>query len=274
MNAERRAAIAAGSLFLIATPASLTAAALLPATSGSDWFPHFGDQPHTVVASALLYLVAAGCSGAIALALYPVVRTVSTALGVGSVVFRAIEAAFYAVEVVPLLTVLTLTERLDEASTAEVTSYGVQAEGLVSAREHAAAIGVLAFTAGAFMYYLAMYEGRLLPRWLTGWGMAGAVAMALGAILAVVAVVADKPVTSYVPLAAPIGVQEMVFAVWLLIRGFQDTPRPPASTIGAGAEPGQDRRRHGRQTVEGEQPPGTLHPASIGLHSQGRRWTR
>ena len=35
----------------------------------------------------------------------------------------------------------------------------------------------------------------------------------------------DSPVTGYVVLVAPIGVQELVFAGWLLIKGFSPTAR-------------------------------------------------
>ena len=45
-------------------------------------------------------------------------------------------------------------------------------------------------------------------------------------VACVLALCADKAVTSYVWFAAPIGVQELVHAVWQIVRGFSSTSTP------------------------------------------------
>ncbi|HTP16853.1 MAG TPA: DUF4386 domain-containing protein, partial [Streptosporangiaceae bacterium] len=72
------------------------------------------------------------------------------------------------------------------------------------------------------------YRSRLVPRWLSGWGIA-AVFLLLTACLS--ALFRHAPVTSFTILILPIAVQEMVLAVWLIVRGF----RPGA--IGPGSPP-------------------------------------
>ncbi len=42
-------------------------------------------------------------------------------------------------------------------------------------RDSAGCVGVLAFYTGATLYYLIFYRSRLIPRWLSAWGLAGAV---------------------------------------------------------------------------------------------------
>ena len=80
------------------------------------------------------------------------------------------------------------------------------------------------------MYYVVIYRSRLVPRWFSGWGLAAALSATTACLLALFT---DNPVTGYVLLFLPIAVQEMVFAVWLLVRGFN----PSALTSGASSGP-------------------------------------
>ena len=117
MNSTRRTSIATGALFILATIAALAAAALQPSLTGTDYLTGVANHPHQVAASALLYLIAAGTSVGIAIALYPLLKKVNAALALGSVVFRTIEAVFYTVAVVSLLSLLPLGQQLPQHRT-------------------------------------------------------------------------------------------------------------------------------------------------------------
>ncbi len=227
MNSARRISITTGTLFIVATAASLAAAALLPALTGTGYLTGVADHPHQMAASALFYLVAAGGSVGIAIALYPLLKTLNAALAVGSVVFRAIEAVFYVAAVVSLLSILTLGQELGTAPAATRATYQTVGDSLLAAREHAALAGVFAFCVGAFMYYVVLYRSRVVPRWLSGWGVAGVALMMTACVLALFS---DSAVTGYVLLALPIGVQEIVFALWLLVKGFSPSPLPSTTS--------------------------------------------
>ncbi len=225
----RKASLAAGTLFVLATGATLSAAVLLPALTGADYLTRMADHPDRTAGAALLYLVAAAGSVGIAVVLYPVLKGFDATLAAGSVVFRTIEAVFYSAGVVSLLSVLSLAQDLGGVPDADRAAYRTMADSLLAAREHAAVVGVFAFTVGAFMYYVVFYRARLVPRWLSGWGMAGAASMMIAAVLAVYS---DTPVTGYVLLAAPIGLQEMALALWLLLKGFRTSHTLPSTSPG------------------------------------------
>ena len=218
MGSTRRIAITTGVLFIIATAASLVGAALLPALDGTEYLTGLATQETQVIASALAYLIAAFASVGIAISLYPLIRRSAQGLALGAVVFRALEATMYMVGVVCILSLLAIGQRLTTTEAAGRAALQGIGDTLVSVHDSSAVLGVFAFSAGAFMYYyIFFFRSRLIPRWLSGWGILGIVLMLVACVLAVVS---GNPVTSYVPLAAPIGVQELVFAVWLLIKGF------------------------------------------------------
>jgi hypothetical protein len=78
-------------------------------------------------------------------------------------------------------------------------------------------VAVFAFCLGAFMYYCLFLQSRLIPRWLSGFGIVAIILMMAACVLALFS---GNRITSYIPLAAPIAVQEMVLAVWLIVKGF------------------------------------------------------
>jgi hypothetical protein len=217
---DLRAARFTGVLFIIATVADLLGAAVRPGLTGADYLSTVSAHPDRVAAGALLLLVAAFACAGIALAMYPVVKRTDTGLALGSVVFRTLEAAMYMIAVVCLLSLSTLGHASLLAG-ADQTALGAIGGLLVSLREHAALAGVFAFCLGAFMYYTAFFRSRLIPRWLSGWGIA---AIGLMTATSVLALFAGRPVTDYAPLALPIFLQEMVLAVWLIARGFSAVP--------------------------------------------------
>jgi hypothetical protein len=217
VNSTRKTSIATGTLLILATIAVLTATALEPALTGTDYLTGVANHPHRLAAAALLYLLAAATSVGIALALYPVLKKVNAALALGSVVFRTIEAVFYTAAVVNLLSILTLGQQLATAPADNRAPIQAIADSLLSIRDHSTLAAVFAFTLGALMYYTLFYRSRLVPRWLSGWGAAAALLMLTACLLALFT---NSPVTGYTFLILPIAVQELVMAVWLLVKGF------------------------------------------------------
>ena len=80
-----------------------------------------------------------------------------------------------------------------------------------AARDALGPVAVLPFGLGALMYYWVFYRSRLVPRWLSAWGLV-AIASAHGVRRPRHRRVIEPMSTPQVVLAAPIGLQEMVLA--------------------------------------------------------------
>lgn len=220
MRSDRRLSVVAGILLIAATAASLISTALM--NTIVDSAQHLGTvakNQHRVEAGTLFLLIGAFASAAIAISLYPVLRKYREGLALGAVVFRAIEGGLYAVSAVSVLSLLTLSHTFVSEGTAPSSALRISGQALVSVRDWATVAAVLAFYVGAGMYYYVFHVSGLIPRWLSDWGLLG---VTIGAVAAVMVIFGATTYMSGVQVAlnVPIGVNELVLAVWLLARGF------------------------------------------------------
>jgi hypothetical protein len=213
----RKIAVIAGVIFIIATVAVLVAAAFTPGLTGTDYLTQFSTHTNQVAAGALLYLIGYFASAGIAVVMYPVLKKWNAGLALGSVIFRTIEAVFYMVGLVCLLSLPTLGQQFTTAGAADRASLQAIGDSLVNIHDHAGLVAVFALCLGAFMYYYVFFQSRLIPRWLSGFGI---VAIILMLVACVLALFSGNLITSYIILAFPLFLQEMVLAVWLIVKGF------------------------------------------------------
>ena len=222
MNTNRRTAIIAGVLFIIATAASLLGSGLTGSIVGApNYLVQIAANKNLVVLGALLTFVAAAGSAGIAVSLYPVLRKHNEGLALGAVGFRLIEAVLYIVSALGLLSLLSLGQEYAVAGSQAAPTLQVLGTLLLAVRSWAGFVfGVISFCLGAAMYYYVLYRTRLIPRWLSAWGLAGLALVFSMALLIAFGERPSGPSGLLALLAVPIALQEMVFAVWLIVKGF------------------------------------------------------
>jgi hypothetical protein len=234
-------AITAGVLLIACSAASILS--LVPLGSMLDTpvdLARLAANDNRVVATALIEFVWAATAAGIAIALYPVLRKHNRVLALGSVAGRLVEGAVILVGTLSLLALLSLSQESVAAGSAVPSSFQATEDALLAVREWVHGfIMSLSFLLGALMYYYVLYRSRLVPRWLSGWGL---VAAALSLVATLYAGFTQEfgftPVNNV--LNIPIGVQEMVLAVWLIIKGFNTlavTAGPAARVKGSTALP-------------------------------------
>jgi hypothetical protein len=222
MNAMQRTAKVAGILFILATAAGLAGTAVLgSALKAPDFLSQVSVQGNRVLVSALLSFVAACGSAGIAIALYPVLRRFSEGLALASVGFRLIEAVFYTVGTLCLLSIFALSQEAAGVSRDAAIYIETLGRLLLTAKDLAGfVLGVMAFCIGGSLYYVVFYRTRLIPRWLSVWGLI-ALVLLFSAVLITLFDGAPYSVSgNLLFLASPIALQEMVLAAWLIAKGF------------------------------------------------------
>jgi hypothetical protein len=232
MRPNRRTARIVGVLFIVATGLYVPGNTLSKSILGApDYLINVAANAGTVTMGSLLELIAAFACAGIAIGLYPVLRRHNEALALGAVGFRLIEAVFYIVAVVGLLSLLTLGQEYVQAGAPAAASFQTAGTLLLALRKWAGASAVIAFTLGGLMYYYVFYQSRLIPRWLSVWGVLGAT-LTLAAALSTLLGWLTPMSTAFIAMNLPIGLQEMFLAVWLIVKGFN-----PSAVAGQPAEP-------------------------------------
>jgi Domain of unknown function (DUF4386) len=97
---------------------------------------------------------------------------------------------------------------------------GVRVGNLVIDADAANAVTALVFCLGAAMFYVLLYRSRIVPRWISAWGLV-AISFYVAAYLLPMYGVFDVDAPAQVLMYTPLAVQEMVLAVWMIARGFR-----------------------------------------------------
>jgi len=220
MNSNRKFAVVAGVAFLIATIAQIVGVVLVsPILGAPDYLTQISANEDRVLFGALIQFIGGVACTGIALALYPVLRVHNHGLAMGSVGYRTIEGVFHGLIAVCWLLLVTLSQEAAKAAAPGSSAYAVPGALLMAGPDWLAPLGLLVFGLGALCYYWVFYQSRLIPRWLSAWGLVAIVLVMVSGLLVALRLI-ESFSTPQLVLALPIGVQEMVLAVWLIAKGF------------------------------------------------------
>jgi hypothetical protein len=223
MSTDRKAAVWIGVLYIIGTVGLVLSAVVTGGIlSGPAYMAQIAAQPSQVTVGALLVLLAGFSLAMVPVVFWPIGKRYNETLAMGYIVFRGgQEMVMYIATALGWLLLVALSTEPDAAPLA----------GFVRTSETVAWDQLLAipFVLGALMFYVLLYQSRLVPRWLSTWGL-------VGAALYIVAPLGSMFELSLGFFMAPLAVQEMVMAVWLIAKGF-NPPSIAAKSAGRTSVP-------------------------------------
>ena len=220
MDTYRKTGIIVGLLFIVATLASILGSVFLGSIlEVPNYLISVSAHGNQMIIAALFFLIAAISAFSTAFMLFPILRRHIESLAMGYVVLRIFENVFYVVGTLGLLVMLTVSQKY-VAGAVDASYYSVLGTLLVALQTWAVLIGTLIFFGlGSMTLNFILYQSKLIPRWLSIWGFIGASLAVIYGLLGIFGVGMDLT-SPYAILAMPILVQEMVFAVWLIVKGF------------------------------------------------------
>jgi hypothetical protein len=231
MNTNIKTARIVGALFITATAAATVSGAfLLPILEAPDYLVRVSAHEGQVMMGALFYFIMAAAGASIAIPMYPILKKHHEGLALGAVGFRLIEGAIFMVGVFCVLLLVKVSEGFVQAGAPDGSHYQTLGELLVAGYTVAQAVvpGVFAFSLGALMYYWIFYQSRLVPRWLSVWGLVGVTLGIANGLYDMFGGIPNETIA--IVLDLPIFVQEMVLAVWLIVKGFNTSAMVSPST--------------------------------------------
>jgi hypothetical protein len=216
MRTERKTAKIVGALFILATVTAVISIAFLGDTlSSPEYLTEIATNENGVVVSVIFWLLLAISVLGIGIYMYPVLKEHDEVSGIWYFSLRLLETVFIIVAGVSLLVLLTLSGEFTTAGTTAGANYEVSGSLLLALFDWSFIIGTMIFLGlGGIVLNYMLYKTQLVPRWLSAWGLVGAIAVLL---YGVISLWGQDPAI----LAAPIAVQEMVFAVYIIAKGFK-----------------------------------------------------
>jgi hypothetical protein len=225
MKTYRKTAVMVGILFIIGTVSGILAAVFTAPIMGESTFPLniIASESQWIIGTLLILLMGFPLA-MVPVFLYPLLKKHNEVLALGAVVFRGVlEAVCYMGMVITNFLLLSVSQIYGQTGV-EDTSMKILGSTLISAGDWASLILGLVFSIGGMMIYFVFYQTKLVPRWLSGWGFIGAI---LYFIAHIGGIFGSQQVLSLDSglgfLMIPLAIQEMVFAVWLIVKGFNRT---------------------------------------------------
>jgi len=216
MNSNQKTAKIVGVLFIVGTVAGILSLILTVSLFNEpNYLSKIHENENQLIVSALLVLVMGFTLAMIPVLLFPILKEHNHALALGAVIFRgALEATGYIAITICWLLLLTLSQEYTKTSALDLSHLQALGTLLLKAVDRISQVSVFVFSIGALMIYTVFYQSKLIPRWLSIWGLVGAILYLSVPLLTMCGY-------AWEVLYAPLALQEMVLAVWLIVKGFE-----------------------------------------------------
>jgi hypothetical protein len=223
MNSNRAAKMV-GVFFILAAVTAIAGLILYdPLLKSPDYLIKGAEHANQVLLGALMELFLVVSAVGTATTLFPILRKYNETIALWHVCFRFLEAIIITIGVISMLSLLTLSREFVAAGAPDMASFHSSGIVLKAIHDWTFMLGPL-FMLGinTMMYSYIFYKTKLVPRFISILGMTGSTLVFINALLVLFGVVQQISGWGAV-FALPIAANEMILAVWLIIKGFNES---------------------------------------------------
>ncbi|UCH61070.1 MAG: DUF4386 domain-containing protein [Anaerolineales bacterium] len=216
MDSTRKTARIVGVLFITALASSMLSGSFLGSVDDPDYLTAVSANESQLLIGVLFQLVLTASVVAIPIMMYPILKTHNVSSAIGYASARIFEGFFDALMAISLLLLLTISWKFVEAGAPKATYFQTSGAVLLAAFDWSSIVENFPYGLGALIFYYSSYRLDLIPRWLSGWGLIGGTLMIVMGLLRMFG-------NSVIFLAIPIILNELVLAIWLIVKGFNSS---------------------------------------------------
>ncbi len=230
MKTHRKTAIVVGVLFIFAIATLFLGQAFYNPILGS---PDYLDiaYPNRVIVIIGILIELMGILGLVLIPvlLFPILVNHNEVLARGYISFRLFEAVLLSVAQICKLLLINLSQDYLNRGGADASYFRNTGNSIKSAlfwNDSGGMIYLVVFVIGALILYSALYKSKLIPQWLSIWGLIAAVAILAASVIATFDIL---PGLFAILLMLPIPLQELTMSIWLIVKGFNPSALASAS---------------------------------------------
>ncbi len=223
MNSNRNASKIVGVLFILAAVSAVIGLNLYdPILNGPDYLMKGSEHANQVIVGAVMELILVVSAIGTATTMFPLLRQYNETIALWHVCFRFLEAIIITVGVISVLSLLTLSQEFVAAGAPDPSSYHSSGIILKAIHDWTFMLGPL-FMLGinTVMYSYIFYKTKLVPRFISILGMTGGVSVFVCSFFVMFGVFPQISFWGAI-LAVPVAANEMILAVWLIVKGFNE----------------------------------------------------
>ncbi len=222
MLSNRNTAIVVGILYLLGTVLGVFSVLVTQSILNvPDYLVQIAKNENRMVVGALFVLAMGLSLALVPILLYPILRKHNEVLALGYLVFRgALETVTDLALVICWLFLILIGREYTAASGATASTLSSLGNVFLKGNDSISNIMVIIFSMDAFMLYYMLYRSKLVPRWISISGIIAILMHFSTAFLGLFGTIDNNFSSLQTLINLPILVQEMVMAVWLIIKGF------------------------------------------------------